>query len=255
MRLRTENLTVSYGAQTVLDGLSLALPAGKITALLGPNGCGKSTLLNCFSRLLTPDSGEILLDEKTIAGFSARQLARRLALLPQHHLSPEGITVRELVSYGRSPWLSLWGRLSAEDNERVNVAMSQTRTRNLADRRLTQLSGGQRQRAFLAMVLAQDTPLILLDEPTTYLDINHQVELMRLMVELKRQGKTVVTVLHDLNQASRYCDHLVVLASGRVMAQGAPEAVMKPELLKTVFSVEAEIHLEPVSGRPMCVVK
>ncbi|KTG77537.1 iron ABC transporter, partial [Klebsiella pneumoniae] len=225
MRLRTENLTVSYGAQTVLDGLSLALPAGKITALLGPNGCGKSTLLNCFSRLLTPDSGEILLDEKPIAGFSARQLARRLALLPQHHLSPEGITVRELVSYGRSPWLSLWGRLSAEDNERVNVAMSQTRTRNLADRRLTQLSGGQRQRAFLAMVLAQDTPLILLDEPTTYLDINHQVELMRLMVELKRQGKTVVTVLHDLNQASRYCDHLVVLASGRVMAQGAPEAV------------------------------
>lgn len=260
MRLRTENLTVSYGAQTVLDGLSLALPAGKITALLGPNGCGKSTLLNCFSRLLTPDSGEILLDEKPIAGFSARQLARRLALLPQHHLSPEGITVRELVSYGRSPWLSLWGRLSAEDNERVNVAMSQTRTRNLADRRLTQLSGGQRQRAFLAMVLAQDTPLILLDEPTTYLDINHQVELMRLMVELlmvelKRQGKTVVTVLHDLNQASRYCDHLVVLASGRVMAQGAPEAVMKPELLKTVFSVEAEIHPEPVSGRPMCVVK
>ncbi|MBE8924100.1 Fe(3+) dicitrate ABC transporter ATP-binding protein FecE, partial [Escherichia coli] len=247
MRLRTENLTVSYGAQTVLDGLSLALPAGKITALLGPNGCGKSTLLNCFSRLLTPDSGEILLDEKPIAGFSARQLARRLALLPQHHLSPEGITVRELVSYGRSPWLSLWGRLSAEDNERVNVAMSQTRTRNLADRRLTQLSGGQRQRAFLAMVLAQDTPLILLDEPTTYLDINHQVELMRLMVELKRQGKTVVTVLHDLNQASRYCDHLVVLASGRVMAQGAPEAVMKPELLKTVFSVEAEIHPEPVS--------
>ncbi|HHQ5956562.1 TPA: Fe(3+) dicitrate ABC transporter ATP-binding protein FecE [Enterobacter hormaechei subsp. hoffmannii] len=255
MRLRTENLTVSYGAQTVLDGLSLALPAGKITALLGPNGCGKSTLLNCFSRLLTPDSGEILLDEKPIAGFSARQLARRLALLPQHHLSPEGITVRELVSYGRSPWLSLWGRLSAEDNERVNVAMSQTRTRNLADRRLTQLSGGQRQRAFLAMVLAQDTPLILLDEPTTYLDINHQVELMRLMVELKRQGKTVVTVLHGLNQASRYCDHLVVLASGRVMAQGAPEAVMKPELLKTVFSVEAEIHPEPVSGRPMCVVK
>lgn len=254
MRLRTENLTVSYGAQTVLDGLSLALPAGKITALLGPNGCGKSTLLNCFSRLLTPDSGEILLDEKPIAGFPpASWLAAWLYC--RNTIYPPRITVRELVSYGRSPWLSLWGRLSAEDNERVNVAMSQTRTRNLADRRLTQLSGGQRQRAFLAMVLAQDTPLILLDEPTTYLDINHQVELMRLMVELKRQGKTVVTVLHDLNQASRYCDHLVVLASGRVMAQGAPEAVMKPELLKTVFSVEAEIHPEPVSGRPMCVVK
>jgi iron complex transport system ATP-binding protein len=166
----------------------LALPAGKITALLGPNGCGKSTLLNCFSRLLTPDSGEILLDEKPIAGFSARQLARRLALLPQHHLSPRGSLYGNWFPT-RSPWLSLWGRLSAEDNERVNVAMSQTRTRNLADRRLTQLSGGQRQRAFLAMVLAQDTPLILLDEPTTYLDINHQVELMRLMVELKSRGK------------------------------------------------------------------
>lgn len=253
MRLRTENLTVSYGAQTVLDGLSLALPAGKITALLGPNGCGKSTLLNCFSRLLTPDSGEILLDEKPIAGFSARQLARRgftaaTPFIPEDHCTGTGFLRPQPVAV-------VVGRLSAEDNERVNVAMSQTRTRNLADRRLTQLSGGQRQRAFLAMVLAQDTPLILLDEPTTYLDINHQVELMRLMVELKRQGKTVVTVLHDLNQASRYCDHLVVLASGRVMAQGAPEAVMKPELLKTVFSVEAEIHPEPVSGRPMCVVK
>lgn len=254
MRLRTENLTVSYGAQTVLDGLSLALPAGKITALLGPNGCGKSTLLNCFSRLLAPQSGTVWLDENPIKGLSARQLARRLALLPQHHLTPEGITVRELVSYGRSPWMSLWGRLSVEDNARVNVAMSQTRTHLLADRRVSELSGGQRQRAFLAMVLAQDTPVVLLDEPTTYLDINHQVELMRLIGELKAQGKTVVAVLHDLNQASRYCDHLVVLANGRVMAQGTPEAVMQPALLKTVFSVEAEIHPEPVSGRPMCVV-
>ncbi|WP_276850135.1 Fe(3+) dicitrate ABC transporter ATP-binding protein FecE [Enterobacter oligotrophicus] len=254
MRLRTENLTVSYGAQTVLDGLSLALPAGKITALLGPNGCGKSTLLNCFSRLLAPQSGTVWLDQNPIKGLSARQLARRLALLPQHHLTPEGITVRELVSYGRSPWLSLWGRLSVEDNARVNVAMHQTQTQHLAERRLTELSGGQRQRAFLAMVLAQDTPVVLLDEPTTYLDINHQVELMRLMGELKAQGKTVVAVLHDLNQASRYCDHLVVLANGRVMAQGTPEAVMQPALLKTVFSVEAEIHPEPVSGKPMCVV-
>ncbi|MFR6578284.1 MAG: ATP-binding cassette domain-containing protein [Klebsiella pneumoniae] len=208
--------------------------------------------MNCFSRLLTQTLARYC-DEKP-GRFSRPPAARRLALLPQHHLSPGGITVQELVSWPQ-PVAVVVGATLREDNERVNVAMSQTRTRNLADRRLTQLSGGQRQRAFLAMVLAQDTPLILLDEPTTYLDINHQVELMRLMVELKRQGKTVVTVLHDLNQASRYCDHLVVLASGRVMAQGAPEAVMKPELLKTVFSVEAEIHPEPVSGRPMCVVK
>ncbi|EDQ6090117.1 TPA: Fe(3+) dicitrate ABC transporter ATP-binding protein FecE [Salmonella enterica] len=255
MILRTENLTVSYGTQPVLNNLALTIPAGKITALLGPNGCGKSTLLNCFSRLLAPQSGKVLLADRPLDSFSSRQLARRLALLPQHHLTPEGITVRELVSYGRSPWLSLWGRLSVEDNARVNVAMSQTQTHHLAERRLTELSGGQRQRAFLAIVLAQDTPVVLLDEPTTYLDINHQVELMHLMHELQTQGKTVVAVLHDLNQASRYCDHLVMLANGRVMAQGAPDEVMKPELLKTVFSIEAEIHPEPVSGRPMCVVR
>ena len=254
MILRTENLTVSYGTQKVLDGLSLTLPVGKTTALLGPNGCGKSTLLNCFSRLITPKSGTIMLEDKSLSDFSSRQLARCLALLPQHHLTPEGITVRELVSYGRSPWLSLWGRLSAEDNTRIDTAMNQTQTQFLAERRLTELSGGQRQRAFLAMVLAQDTPVVLLDEPTTYLDINHQVELMRLMDELKAAGKSVIAVLHDLNQASRYCDHLVVLANGRVAAQGAPEEVIKPELLKAVFSIEAEIHPEPISGRPMCVV-
>lgn len=254
MKLHTENLTVHYGAQTVLDGLSLTLPAGKIIALIGPNGCGKSTLLNCFSRLLTPQSGAVLLDERSLSDFSSRQLARCLALLPQHHLTPEGITVRELVAYGRSPWISLWGRLSAEDNRRVNEAMAQTRISSLAGRRLTELSGGQRQRACLAMVLAQDTPLVLLDEPTTWLDLNHQVELMRLMEALKNQGKTVVAVLHDLNQASRYCDHLVVLANGRVTAQGSPEEVMRPALLKAVFGVEAEIHPEPISGRPMCVV-
>ena len=254
MRLQTENLTVSYGTQKVLDGLSLTLPAGKITALLGPNGCGKSTLLNCFSRLITPKSGSIMLEGKLLNDFTSRQLARHLALLPQHHLVPEGISVRELVAYGRSPWLSLWGRLSAEDNTHVDMAMNQTQIHLLAEKRLTELSGGQRQRAFLAMVLAQDTPVVLLDEPTTYLDINHQVELMHLMEKLKMAGKSVIAVLHDLNQASRYCDHLVMLANGRVIAQGAPEEVMKPELLKKVFSVEAEIHPEPISGRPMCVV-
>lgn len=195
-----------------------------------------------------------MLDDQPLKELTSRQLARQLALLPQHHLTPEGITVRELVSYGRSPWLSLWGRLSAEDNTRIDIAMNQTQTHLLAERRLTELSGGQRQRAFLAMVLAQDTPVVLLDEPTTYLDINHQVELMRLMGELKTAGKSVIAVLHDLNQASRYCDHLVILANGRVIAQGTPEEVMKPELLKKVFSVEAEIHPEPISGRPMCVV-
>ena len=217
MTLRTENLTVSYGTDKVLNDVSLSLPTGKITALIGPNGCGKSTLLNCFSRLLMPQSGTVFLGDNPINMLSSRQLARRLSLLPQHHLTPEGITVQELVSYGRNPWLSLWGRLSAEDNARVNVAMNQTRINHLAVRRLTELSGGQRQRAFLAMVL--------------------------------------VAVLHDLNQASRYCDQLVVMANGHVMAQGTPEEVMTPGLLRTVFSVEAEIHPEPVSGRPMCLMR
>jgi iron complex transport system ATP-binding protein len=255
MTLSTENLTVCYGTNKVLDGVSLTLPAAKITALLGPNGCGKSTLLNCFSRLLMPQSGSVFFGNNPINAFSSRQLARRLTLLPQHHLTPEGITVQELVSYGRNPWLSLWWRLSVEDNMRINAAMDQPRIHHLADRRLTDLSGGQRQRAFLAMVLAQNTPVVLLDEPTTYLDINHQVELMRLMGELRDQGKTVVAVLHDLNQASRYCDRLVVMANGQVMAQGTPEEVMNPGLLRTVFSVDTEIHPEPVSGRPMCVVR
>lgn len=170
-------------------------------------------------------------------------------------MTPEGITVRELVSYGRSPWLPLWGRLSRDDHQHVNRAMAQTHTDALAERRLTELSGGQRQRVFLAMVLAQDTPIVLLDEPTTWLDINHQVELMALMQMLKQAGKTVVTVLHDLNQASRYCDHLVVLAQGNVIAQGQPVDVMQPELLRKVFQVDAEIHPEPLTGKPMCIIR
>ncbi|MEI7073189.1 Fe(3+) dicitrate ABC transporter ATP-binding protein FecE [Pectobacterium versatile] len=255
MELTTQNLTAGYGDKRILDGLSLSLPAGKITALLGPNGCGKSTLLKCFAKLLTPESGTIQLNGKSLSTFSARQLSRHLALLPQQHLTPEGITVRDMVAYGRSPWLSLWGRLSPDDRQRVQLAMEKTHIVDLADKRLTDLSGGQRQRAFLAMLLAQDTPVVLLDEPTTYLDINHQVELMKLLRELNQAGKTVVTVLHDLNQASRYCDHLVMLADGRVMAEGSPHEVMKPELLQRVFSIDAEIHAEPVSGQPMCVVR
>nr|WED68190.1 Fe(3+) dicitrate ABC transporter ATP-binding protein FecE [Pectobacterium colocasium] len=255
MELTTQNLTAGYGDKRILDGLSLSLPAGKITALLGPNGCGKSTLLKCFAKLLTPESGVIQLNGKPLSAFSARQLSRHLALLPQQHLTPEGITVRDMVAYGRSPWLSLWGRLSQDDCQRVQLAMEKTHIVDLADKRLTDLSGGQRQRAFLAMLLAQDTPVVLLDEPTTYLDINHQVELMKLLRELNQAGKTVVTVLHDSNQASRYCDHLVMLAGGRVMAQGSPHEVMKPALLQQVFSIDAEIHAEPVSGQPMCVVR
>jgi len=255
MQLSADNLYAGYGNKNILNGLSLSLPAGKITALIGPNGCGKSTLLKCFSRLLTPSSGILRLGADDLSTLHGRTLARKLALLPQQHIAPEGISVRELVGYGRSPWLNLWGRLGQQDKTAVEKAMQETNITDLAEMRVSELSGGQRQRVFLAMVLAQDTPLVLLDEPTTYLDISHQVELMNLLRRQNQQGKTLVAVLHDLNQASRYCDYLVMMAKGNIIAQGTPEEIMTPALLAEVFDIHAQIHPDPVSGRPMCVVK
>ncbi|MBK0002452.1 Fe(3+) dicitrate ABC transporter ATP-binding protein FecE [Erwinia sp. S38] len=254
MPLSVDGLSAGYTSAPILQNLSLTLPAGKITALLGPNGCGKSTLLRCCSRLLKPRQGRVMLGDDDLSGLSARQLGQRLALLPQQHSVPEGISVRELVGYGRSPWLNLFGRPGPADRQRVQAAIDEVQIGNLAEKQLSTLSGGQRQRAFLAMTLAQDTPLLLLDEPTTWLDINHQVELLLLLRRQQQQGKTVVTVLHDLNQASRYCDHLVLMMSGQVVASGTPEQVMTPELLHRVLSINAEIHADPVCGRPMCVV-
>lgn len=254
MPLYIEDLTAGYGNRTVLRDLSLTLPAGQITALLGPNGCGKSTLLRCCSRLLKPQRGHLRLGEEPLAALSARQLGQRLALLPQQHTAPEGITVRELVGYGRSPWLNVFGRPGPDDRRRIQAAIDDVRISELAERRVSELSGGQRQRAFLAMALAQDTPLLLLDEPTTWLDINHQVELLTLLRRQQQQGKTAVAVLHDLNQASRYCDYLVLMSQGQVVASGTPQQVMTPELLQRVFSIDVEIHADPVCGRPMCVV-
>lgn len=255
MQLTAENLYAGYGRRAILQGISLQLPAGKITALVGPNGCGKSTLLKCFSRLVVPTSGQVRLNGDNLASLTARKLAQHSALLPQHHVIPEGISVKELVGYGRSPWLGLWGTLGAADRRLITQAMEDAHIAEFANARVSELSGGQRQRAFLAMTLAQDTPLVLLDEPTTYLDINHQAELMSLLKRLNRQGKTLVTVLHDLNQASRYCDHLVMMSAGRVIAEGSPEEVMTRERLRQVFQVEAEIHPDPVSGTPMCVMR
>lgn len=254
MPLSVDGLSAGYTSAPILQNLSLTLPAGKITALLGPNGCGKSTLLRCCSRLLKPRQGRVMLGDNDLSGLSARQLGQSLALLPQQHSVPEGISVRELVGYGRSPWLNLFGRPGPADRQRVQAAIDEVQIGNFAEKQLSMLSGGQRQRAFLAMTLAQDTPLLLLDEPTTWLDINHQVELLLLLRRQQQQGKTVVTVLHDLNQASRYCDHLVLMMAGQVVASGTPEQVMTPELLHRVFSINAEIHADPVCGRPMCVV-
>lgn len=254
MPLLIEELTAGYGNDPILRQLSLTLPAGKITALLGPNGCGKSTLLRCCSRLLKPMQGRVKLGEEDLARLSARQLGQRLALLPQQHSAPEGIRVRELVGYGRSPWLNLFGRPGPADLARIQTAIDEVQIAHLAEKPVSELSGGQRQRAFLAMTLAQDTPLLLLDEPTTWLDINHQIELLSLLRSQQQQGKTVVTVLHDLNQASRYCDHLVLMMAGQVVASGSPEQVMTPALLRQVFNIHVQIHADPVCGRPMCVV-
>lgn len=255
MSLSVKNLQLAYQDKTIIHNLSLSLPKNQVIALLGPNGCGKSTLLKSLARLLKPKSGKVRFENQDIWDLNVKSYAQQLAFLPQQHIVPEGIKVRELVAYGRSPYLNLWGKLSEKDEQFVEQAMQATNTTELADRLASDISGGQQQRAFLAMTLAQDTDIVLLDEPTTYLDLHHQVELMTMMRNLQRQGKTVITVLHDLNQACRYCDHLVVLKQGELVAQGNPHQVMTKALLKDVFQLDVEIHLDPISQSPMFIVQ
>ena len=255
MALHIANLHNGYGGQTVLHDLTTTIPEGKITALIGPNGCCKSTLLKTIARLLPPQSGDISLDGESIYRITPKNYARRLSLLPQHHMVPEGISVRTLIGYGRSPYLNLWGKLGKADHAVIERVMAATHTGDLADKRVDELSGGQQQRAFLAMTLAQETPYLLLDEPTTYLDLNHQIALMDIMRAQQQKGVTVITVLHDLNQAARYCDHLIVMKKGRLIAEGDPQDVLTPALLADVFAVDAAPYTCPVSGKPMCIVK
>lgn len=251
--ITVHNLSVGYGDTTIINNLNLSIPKGRITALIGPNGCGKSTLLKALARIHKPMHGEVLLDGTTLSSFGEKSLAQRLSLLPQTLQSPEGISVQRLVEYGRSPYLSHWGRLSVHDKALVQRAMEQTGISDLAPVPLSSLSGGQRQRVWIAMILAQDTDVVMLDEPTTYLDLSHQIELMKLMREMNNQGKTVVVVLHDLNQACRYCDHLVVMHRGEVVSQGSPKDIFTPELLKNVFSLNAHVVPDPIAHTPMCV--
>ncbi|MCO5368501.1 Fe(3+) dicitrate ABC transporter ATP-binding protein FecE [Pseudomonas alliivorans] len=253
--LQAQQLDIGYGATRIVQDLSFSPPPGKVTALIGPNGCGKSTLLKAFARILTPQSGSLSLDGKAYRDLSARDLARKVAFLPQVLPIPEGVSVRQLVAYGRSPHNSLWGRLSGADQHSVEQALQRMELKTLADRPLSDLSGGQRQRAWLAMILAQDAAIVLLDEPTTYLDISHQVELLDLMRALSVEGKTVITVLHDINQACRYADHLAVMQAGRLVASGAPGDVLNAELVCQVFDVQVQIMQEPVAGTPMCIVE
>jgi len=251
--ISTKNLSVSYGPKTIIKDLTFTVKKGKITALIGPNGCGKSTLLKSLSRINKSSPGQVLLADKPLSEFADKQLAQKMSLLPQVLITPEGITVQRLVEYGRSPYLSHWGKLGKEDKEMVLTAMQETGVHEFAQQPVESLSGGQRQRAWIAMILAQDTDIVMLDEPTTYLDLSHQIELMKLMQAMKDQGKTVIVVLHDLNQACRYCDHLVVMKEGDLITEGTPKSVFTETLLRDVFSLEAKVVEDPIANTPMCI--
>lgn len=252
--LHTENLELGYGPVTVVKDLSVRLPEGRVTMIVGTNACGKSTLLRGLARLLTPSAGAVFLDGERISSLRSKDVARSLGLLPQSPTAPEGITVADLVGRGRYPHQGVFRRWTPDDDEAVAQAMSATDTMDLANRPVDELSGGQRQRVWLAMALAQRTPLLLLDEPTTFLDICHQVEVLDLLADLNRaEGTTVVVVLHDLNLAARYGDHLIAMKEGRVAAEGAPTDILTAELVEHVFGLRCQVITDPVSGTPMIV--
>lgn len=253
--LTTRKLTVAYNdGQPIVLNLDLAIPRGKITVIVGPNGCGKSTLLKSLARLLKPVSGTVYLDSNSIFKLSTKEVAKQLAILPQSPTAPEGLTVEELVAQGRYPyqnWLQQW---SIDDEKITQQALETTGLLELAGRYLDSLSGGQRQRAWIAMALAQDTEILLLDEPTTFLDLAHQIELLDLLYDLNHfQERTIVMVLHDLNQACRYGDNLIVLRDGQIVTQGHPEQVMTVGMVRLVFGLESQIIQDPVTGTPMCI--
>ncbi|ROL62801.1 ABC transporter ATP-binding protein [Pseudomonas vranovensis] len=254
-RLHADAVTLRYDQRTISRDLSIAIPDRSFTVIVGPNACGKSTLLRALSRLLAPAHGRVVLDGKSITALAAKEVARRLGLLPQSATAPEGITVADLVARGRFPHQSFLRQWSAADEQAVNAAMAATQVDALAERTLDELSGGQRQRVWIAMVLAQETPILLLDEPTTFLDIAHQIELLELLGDLNRQGRTIVAVLHDLNQACRYATHLIAMRDGAVLAEGAPGAIFTEALVQEVFGLPAVIIADPVSGTPLVVPK
>ncbi|MBD1879519.1 ABC transporter ATP-binding protein [Coleofasciculus sp. FACHB-T130] len=253
-RLSTRRLTLAYEGVPIIKNLDLAIPEGKITALVGANGCGKSTLLRGLARLLKPRNGTVYLDAADLFKLSTKEVAKQLGILPQGPVAPEGLTVRDLVALGRYPyqnWLQQW---SKEDERLVALALATTGMTELAERSLDTLSGGQRQRAWIAMALAQDTEILLLDEPTTFLDLAHQIEVLDLLLELNQtQGRTLVMVLHDLNQACRYADYLVAVKEGCVYAHGTPMQVMTEAMVREVFGLGCRIVEDPVAGTPMCI--
>jgi iron complex transport system ATP-binding protein len=252
--LETRSLTLAYGDQRIIHNLDFTVPEGRITVLIGANGSGKSTLLRSMARLLKPHSGTVLIDGRDIARSSTKEVARKLAILPQGPVAPEGISVLQLVKQGRYPhqsWLQQW---SAVDEKCVREALEATRMSPFAERPVDALSGGQRQMAWIAMTLAQRTETILLDEPTTYLDMTHQIEILDLLFELnEREGRTIVMVLHDVNLACRYAHHLVAIKDGGVYAQGAPEHIVTVDMIRHVFQLETHIMTDPLFGTPLCL--
>jgi iron complex transport system ATP-binding protein len=252
--LRTERLRLGYDGRAVIHDLDLVVPDGKLTVIVGANASGKSTLLRGLARLMKPEGGSVLLDGRDIHSLPTSRVATVLGLLPQQPLAPDGITVADLVGRGRHPHRSWFSQWSSADDAAVARALEATGTSALAGRRVDELSGGQRQRVWIAMALAQETDILLLDEPTTFLDVAHQIEVLDLLAELNRErGTTVVMVLHDLNLAARYADHLVVLAAGRILTSGTPAEVIAPELVAEAFGLDCLVIADPVAGSPLIV--
>ncbi|MDN6457441.1 MAG: ABC transporter ATP-binding protein [Yaniella sp.] len=251
--LTAHDLRLGYAARTIVDGLTLDIPPGGFTVIIGPNGCGKSTLLRALGRMITPRAGSVSIDGVDLASLRTKQVARRIALLPQAPLAPGAITVADLVARGRNPHQSLLRQWSDDDERVVDESLREVGMRDATDRLVEELSGGQRQRVWIAMTLAQQTPVLLLDEPTTYLDIAHQIDVLDLCSRLHESGRTIVAVLHDLDLAARYATHVVAMRDGAIAAVGTPDEVFTPETLRRVFDLEALVLRDPETGRPLVV--
>lgn len=252
--LSASGLRLAYNGSVVIDGLDLTVPPGQVSVIVGANASGKSTLLRALARLLAPRAGTVHLDGRSIHALPTKQVAKVLGILPQSPIAPDGLTVIDLVGRGRAPHQSWWRAWSQADRKAVHAALAATELLDLAERPVDELSGGQRQRAWIAMAIAQETPILLLDEPTTYLDLAHQIDVLDLITDLnRRETRTIVMVLHDLNQASRYADHLIALRSGRIVAAGPPREVITAALVEEVFDLRCAVTTDPVSGTPLVI--